>query len=98
MRAFNDGNAEKKKENKYDAKYNGAKPEIGFFGISVDWNGKGGAADEKGVAARAKKNGINNDQQMWRDAGALSKADIAKRGAAPKLGDDKPEKKFFGLF
>ena len=53
---------------------------------------------------RAKANGLSRDQQMWRDAGALSQKQInaQKRwGGAPKIdvnGAKKPEKKFFGLF
>jgi len=99
MKAFNDGQAKTLKKNKYDDKYNGQKPKIGFFGIDVDWAG-GGPKDE-GVAARAKKNGISNDQQMWRDAGALSVEEARKRrgGGAPKLGEPaQREKKFFGIF
>lgn len=100
MTAFNDGKAEQKKKNKYDDKYNNNKPSISLFGtdIAVDWTGKGGKGD--GVAARAKKNGISADQQMWRDAGALSVEQARKRrGGAPKLNTvAKQEKKFFGLF
>jgi len=47
------------------------------------------------VAARAAKNGINTDAQLWRDAGALN-AKQASKLKASKLGE--PEKKFFGLF
>eukprot|EP00631_Chrysoreinhardia_giraudii_P001508 CAMPEP_0197421626 /NCGR_PEP_ID=MMETSP1170-20131217/9894_1 /TAXON_ID=54406 /ORGANISM="Sarcinochrysis sp, Strain CCMP770" /LENGTH=231 /DNA_ID=CAMNT_0042948889 /DNA_START=51 /DNA_END=746 /DNA_ORIENTATION=+ len=99
MRAFNDGKAEIKKENKYDAQYNNLKPSISFFGtdIAIDWSGKGAAND--GVAARAKKNGISNDQQMWRDAGALSVEEARKRrGGAPKIAVGGEKKKLFGLF
>jgi len=104
MRAFNDGKAEMKKENKWDKKYNGQKPSISVFdGTPLDWTGRGDKAGD-GVAARAKKNGISNDQQMWRDSGALSPAEIARmkraRGGAPKIqvAGQKEEKKFFGLF
>jgi len=98
MRAFNDGKAQKMKENKYDKKYNNMKPSTNIWGTQVgtDWTGKQAAQ----TSARAKKNGISNDQQMWRDAGALSPAEIRKRGKADKIGGVKnePEKKFFGLF
>jgi hypothetical protein len=54
------------------------------------------------VVGRAKKNGISNDQQMWRDSGALTPAEIAKmKRNAPKIVGKNPpaEKKgFFGLF
>mmetsp|Transcript_19601 Transcript_19601/g.67527 ORF Transcript_19601/g.67527 Transcript_19601/m.67527 type:complete len:236 (-) Transcript_19601:71-778(-) len=102
MKAFNDGQAEKKKENKFDAKYNALKPSTNFFGTSVgiDWTGKGEGGQ---VQDRAKANKISNDEQMWRDAGALSPAEIkkmaSKRGGnkAPVIGEE-PKKKFFGLF
>ena len=104
MTAFNDGKAAKLKANKFDSKYNNLKPSIGIFGtdIGINWTGKGGSGD--GVAERAKKNGISNDQQMWRDAGALTVEEAKKRrGGAPKLatmGSDTQnnKKKFFGLF
>jgi len=99
MTAYNDGKAKENKSNKFDAKYNNLKPSISIFGgLDLDWSGKGSQGD--GVAARAKKNGISNDQQMWRDAGALSVAEARKRrGGAPKIGvKGQPEKKFFGLF
>ena len=97
MTAFNDGNAKTMKENKYDAKYNKLKPSTNMWGTQVgaDWTGKGGKTTD-----RAKKNGISNDQQMWRDAGALSPAEIRKlraQGNGPKLGEPE-KKKFFGLF
>ena len=53
---------------------------------------------------RAKANGLSRDQQMWRDAGALSQKQINSQkrwGGAPKIDVNqakKPEKKFFGLF
>ena len=102
MLAYNDGKAQKAKANKYDAKYNNLKPSISIFGtdVSMDWTGKG-AKQDNGVAARAKKNGISADQQMWRDAGALSTEQARKRrGGQPKLkiGNQQQEKKFFGLF
>ncbi|KAJ1456950.1 hypothetical protein M885DRAFT_516554 [Pelagophyceae sp. CCMP2097] len=99
MTAFNDGNAEKKKENKYDAKYNPLKPSFSIFdGIPMDWTGKGDSS-VGGVGARAKKNGISNDEQMWRDSGALSPAEVAKlkNNNGPKIGGEE-KKKFFGLF
>lgn len=97
MTAFNDGKAKTMKENKYDAKYNKLKPSTNFWGtqVGVDWTGKDQTTD------RAKKNGISNDQQMWRDAGALSPAEIRKlraQGKAPKLGEPEKKKGFFGLF
>jgi len=58
-----------------------------------------------GVAARAAKNGISTDMQMWRDSGAVDPKQLEKnrwgRGGAPKIDVAKakqPEKKFFGLF
>ena len=58
-----------------------------------------------GVSARAQKNGISADMQMWRDAGAVDpkklQANRWGRGGAPKIDVAKakqPEKKFFGLF
>lgn len=94
MKAFNDGKAQAMKENKYDKKYNKLKPSTSMWGTQVgaDWTGKQAAAAD----ARAKKNGISRDMQMWRDAGALSPEEARKRGKASKLGE--PEKKFFGLF
>jgi len=54
---------------------------------------------EEDVKTRAKKNGISQDAQMWRDAGALSVEQARKRkGGAPKIGQPEKEKKFFGLF
>ena len=51
--------------------------------------------NQKGdVKERAAKNGISEDNQMWRDAGALSSKQ-AKNIKASQLGE---EKKFFGLF
>jgi len=87
-------------KNKFDDKYNNLKPSLSIFGtdIGINWTGKGGVGDS--VAARAKKNGISNDQQMWRDAGALSVEEARKlRGGAPKIGAAAAEKKkIFGLF
>ena len=107
MKAFNDGKAKKNKANKFD-RYNDAKPSVGIFGDAgaMDWTGCGarggdGKATGSGVSERARKNGISNDAQMWRDAGALSPEEARKRrGGAPKIdvGGGKPEKKFFGLF
>mmetsp|Transcript_17448 Transcript_17448/g.22724 ORF Transcript_17448/g.22724 Transcript_17448/m.22724 type:complete len:241 (+) Transcript_17448:74-796(+) len=100
MTAFNDGKAKKLNKNKFDDKYNNLKPSLSIFGtdIGINWTGKGGVGDS--VAARAKKNGISNDQQMWRDAGALSVEEARKlRGGAPKIGAAAAEKKkIFGLF
>ncbi|KAJ8609418.1 hypothetical protein CTAYLR_009095 [Chrysophaeum taylorii] len=99
MTAFNDGKAKKLKKNVWDDKFNNARPSISIFGtdVAVDWTGKGGDGDK--VAERARKNGISADQQMWRDAGALSVAQ-AKKTKTAKLssagGDQK--KIFFGLF
>ena len=102
MTAFNDGKAKEVKANKYDAQYNGKKPSVSIWGDggSLDWTGRGarGTGGDT-VGARATRNGISNDQQMWRDAGALGKKDIAKmakRGSQANI--NKPEKKFFGLF
>ena len=97
MTAWNDGKAEKKKELDSDKKYNGLKPDIGIFGTTINWSGKGASGDD--LAARAKKNGVSADQQMWRDSGALGKKDIEKmrkRGSQANI--NQPEKKFFGLF
>ena len=52
----------------------------------------GGKQDK--VEDRARQNGISQDAQLWRDAGALS-AKQASKIKASKLGE---EKKFFGLF
>jgi len=113
MTAFNDGKAAKVKENKYDEKYNALKPSVGIFGDAgaLDWGGgarSGGGAQagtRDGLQARAQKNGISNDAQMWRDAGALSVEQAKKRansrwGGPSKIDTDQkpPEKKFFGLF
>ena len=104
MTAYNDGKAEQKRELASDKKYNNIKPDIGFFGEALNW---GGGAKGDDLAARAKKNGLTNDQQMWRDSGALSQQEIKRMnssrrmmGAAPKIqaGAKAPEKKFFGLF
>jgi len=94
MKAFNDGKAKEVKANKYDQKYNGnSKPAMSFFGS---------AAKTESIKVRAKKNGISADQQMWRDAGALSVEQARKRrGGASKLStqdSSSSEKKFFGLF
>ena len=75
------------------------------------WTGRGArtgggaqAGTRDGVVARAKANGLSRDQQMWRDAGALSQKQINSQkrwGGAPKIDVNaakKPEKKFFGLF
>ena len=97
MTAWNDGKAEKKKELDSDKKYNGLKPDIGIFGTTINWSGKGASGDD--LAARAKKNGVSADQQMWRDSGALGKKEIEKmrkRGSQANI--NQPEKKFFGLF
>ena len=81
MNAYNDGKAKAQKANKYDAKYNAVKPSVGIFGDAgaLDWTGRGArtgggaqAGTRDGVVARAKANGCRRDQQMWRDAGALS--------------------------
>ena len=96
-----------------DAKYNAVKPSVGIFGDAgaLDWTGRGArtgggaqAGTRDGVVARAKANGLSRDQQMWRDAGALSQKQINSQkrwGGAPKIDVNaakKPEKKFFGLF
>merc|ERR1712078_205883 len=77
------------------------------FGMTAHNDGKalnwGGGAKGDDLAARAKKNGLTNDQQMWRDSGALSQQEIKRMnsgrrmmGAAPKIqaGGKAPEKKF----
>mmetsp|Transcript_3813 Transcript_3813/g.11855 ORF Transcript_3813/g.11855 Transcript_3813/m.11855 type:complete len:229 (-) Transcript_3813:261-947(-) len=96
MKAFNDGKAKTMKKNKYDDVYNKMKPSTNFFGtkVGIDWTGKAE------MDQRAKKNGLSVDQQMWRDAGALTPEQARKqRGGAPKIGvKAEPEKKFFGLF
>jgi hypothetical protein len=105
MRAYNDGKAAKMKENQYDKKYNNLKPNIGVFdGVALDWTGKGSRdKTQNTVANRAAKNGISQDQQMWRDSGALSDREIRamsqKKRGAPKInvGDDKEKAGgFFG--
>ena len=118
MYAFNDGKAKKAKANKFDAMYNpGSKRDgfsVGIFGEAgaLDWTGRGArsgggaeAGSKDGVTARAQKNGISADMQMWRDAGAVDpkklQANRWGRGGAPKIDVAKakqPEKKFFGLF
>jgi hypothetical protein len=91
MRAYNDGKAAKMKENQYDKKYNNLKPNIGIFdGVALDWTGKGSQdKTQNTVANRAAKNGISQDQQMWRDSGALSDREIRamnqKKRGAPKI-------------
>jgi len=102
MTAYNDGKAEQKRELASDKKYNNIKPDIGFFGEALNW---GGGAKGDDLAARAKKNGLTNDQQMWRDSGALTANEIARMnrsrgGGAPKIGvnNEQKEKKFFGIF
>ena len=52
----------------------------------------GGKQDK--VEDRARQNGISQDAQLWRDAGALS-AKQASKIKASKLGE---QKTFFGLF
>merc|ERR1719454_2555775 len=52
-----------------------------------------GGKQEK-VEDRARQNGISQDAQLWRDAGALS-AKQASKIKASKLGE---QKTFFGLF
>ncbi|KAJ8600450.1 hypothetical protein CTAYLR_001436 [Chrysophaeum taylorii] len=94
MKAFNDGKAKDMKKNKYDDKYNKLKPSTNIWGTQVgaDWTGKAAIEADK----RAKKNGITRDQQMWRDAGALSPEQARRLGKSPKLNQE--PKKFFGLF
>ena len=104
MSAYNDGKAKAQKANKYDAKdkaYLNAKPDIGIFGQALNWGGGAKGGDD--LTARAKKNGLTNDQQMWRDSGALTANEIARMnrsrgGGAPKINTEQKEKKFFGLF
>ena len=104
MTAFNDGKADIKKMTDKDKAYLNAKPDIGIFGQALNWGGGAKGGDD--LTARAKKNGLTNDQQMWRDSGALSAAEIARmnrsRGSgAPKIGvpgQEQKEKKFFGIF
>merc|ERR1719214_484133 len=83
------GKADIKKMTDKDKAYLNAKPDIGIFGQAL--NRGGGAKGGDDLSARAKKNGLTNDQQMWRDSGALSAAEIARmnrsRGSgAPKIG------------
>lgn len=100
MRAFNDGKANKMKKNKWDDRYNNAKPSISIFGteVAVDWTGKGGEGDK--VAERARKNKISTDQQMWRDAGALTVEQARKLKSNAKLKNtgQANKKKIFGIF
>jgi hypothetical protein len=99
MTAFNDGKAQKAKENKYDKMYNNVKPNIGIFdGVALDWTGKGERGGKDTIGARAAKNGISNDQQMWRDAGALTEKQALKRAKnAPKINFDKNKEKAGGF-
>ena len=101
MYAFNDGKAKTAKANKFDKMYNpGSKRDgfsVGIFGEAgaLDWTGRGArsgggaeAGSRDGVSARAQKNGISADMQMWRDAGAVDPKKLqANRGAAaaPKI-------------
>ena len=104
MRAYNDGKADIKKMTAKDKAYLNAKPDIGIFGQALNWGGGAKGGDD--LTARAKKNGLTNDQQMWRDSGALSQQEIKRMnsgrrmmGAAPKItpgGQKAPEKKVFG--
>ena len=103
MTAYNDGKADIKKMTAKDKAYLNAKPDIGIFGQALNWGGGAKGGDD--LTARAKKNGLTNDQQMWRDSGALTANEIARmnrsRGSgAPKInaGSEQKEKKFFGLF
>jgi hypothetical protein len=104
MRAYNDGKAAKMKENQYDKKYNNLKPNIGVFdGVALDWTGKGSQdKTQNTVANRAAKNGISQDQQMWRDSGALSDREIRamnqKRRGAPKINSGEAKEKAGGFF
>jgi hypothetical protein len=104
MRAYNDGKAAKMKENQYDKKYNNLKPNIGIFdGVALDWTGKGSRdKTQNTVANRAAKNGISQDQQMWRDSGALSDREIRamnqKRRGAPKINSGEAKEKAGGFF
>jgi hypothetical protein len=103
MRAYNDGKADKKRELDSDKKYNNdQKSGVNVFGLN--WGG--GGAKTEDLAVRAKKNGLTNDQQMWRDSGALSQQEISRmnrgRGAsAPKITPGQKnggKKKLFGVF
>ena len=80
MTAYNDGKAEQKRELASDKKYNNIKPDIGFFGEALNW---GGGAKGDDLAARAKRNGLTNDQQLWRDSGALSQQEIKRMELGP---------------
>ena len=101
MTAFNDGKADIKKMTAKDKAYLNAKPDIGIFGQALNWGGGAKGGDD--LTARAKKNGLTNDQQMWRDSGALTANEIARMnrsrgGGATKINTEQKEKKFFGLF
>ena len=98
MRAFNDGKAKTMKEKEYDKKYNDLKPNIGIFdGEALDWIGLGAHGNKDTVGARAAKNGISKDQQMWRDAGALSEKEIRAKNA-PKINFGEVKEKAGGFF
>merc|ERR1711968_243598 len=95
------GKADIKKMTAKDKAYLNAKPDIGIFGQALNWGGGAKGGDD--LTARAKKNGLTNDQQMWRDSGALTANEIARMnrsrgGGAPKINTEQKEKKFFGLF
>ena len=101
MRAYNDGKADIKKMTAKDKAYLNAKPDIGIFGQALNWGGGAKGGDD--LTARAKKNGLTNDQQMWRDSGALTANEIARMnrsrgGARRSVNTEQKEKKFFGLF
>ena len=98
MNAYNDGKAKAQKANKYDAKYNAVKPSVGIFGDAgaLDWTGRGArtgggaqAGTRDGVVARAKANGLSSDQQMWRDAGALSQKQINSQKRGRRRAEDR---------
>mmetsp|Transcript_2668 Transcript_2668/g.4267 ORF Transcript_2668/g.4267 Transcript_2668/m.4267 type:complete len:222 (+) Transcript_2668:183-848(+) len=52
---------------------------------------------QEDISTRAKKNGVSKDTQLWRDAGALTPAEIKRQAArgGVKLNE---KKKVFGLF
>ena len=89
MRAFNDGNAKKLKENKYDKMYNKLAKDKNQLG-----NGRGKADWTTGYARWGPKSlevkPSMSDEAMWRVAGAMSKKEIARQGgrAGAKLSSD----------
>merc|ERR1711968_184685 len=81
------------------------KGKAGWMNTGFGMRAYNDAKGDDDLTARAKKNGLTNDQQMWRDSSALTANEIARMnrsrgGGAPKINTEQKEKekKFFGLF